>query len=40
LIVVSATAEEIAAHEAVLAGIEKESKAVSVWRAAPATTPA
>jgi len=40
LIVLPATAEEIAAHEAVLAGIEKESKAVPVWRAASAATPA
>jgi DNA polymerase-3 subunit epsilon len=40
LIVLPATAEEVAAHEAVLAGIEKESKAVPVWRAAPAATPA
>jgi DNA polymerase-3 subunit epsilon len=40
LIVLPATAEEVAAHEAVLAGIEKESKAVPVWRAAPAATTA
>src|SRR5512147_926370 len=40
LVVLTASAEEVAAHEAVLAGIEKESKAVPVWRAVPAATPA
>jgi DNA polymerase III subunit epsilon len=40
LIVVAATAEEVAAHDAVLAGSEKEAKAPSVWRAASAATPA
>jgi DNA polymerase-3 subunit epsilon len=34
LIVVAATPEEVAAHEAVLDSIEKERKAPSVWRAA------
>ncbi len=34
LVVVAATADEIAAHEAVLAGIEKDAKAPPVWRAA------
>ncbi len=37
LIVLAATPEEIAAHEAVLDAIEKESKRPAVWRAAPAT---
>ena len=32
--------EEIAAHEAVLDGIEKEAKAIPVWRTAAAATPA
>jgi len=40
LLVLCATAEEVAAHEAVLAGIEKESKAAPVWRDAPVATPA
>jgi DNA polymerase III subunit epsilon len=40
LIVVAATADEIAAHDAVLAGIEKDAKAPSVWRTAAATTSA
>jgi DNA polymerase-3 subunit epsilon len=33
LIVVAATADEIAAHEALLAGIEKDAKAPPVWHA-------
>jgi DNA polymerase-3 subunit epsilon len=40
LIVVAAAAEEVAAHEAVLAGIEKDTKAPSVWRTASAFKPA
>ena len=36
LIVLAAAPEEIAAHEAVLDGIEKEAKAVPVWRTAAA----
>jgi len=40
LIVLAAAPEEIAAHEALLDGIEKESKAVTVWRSATAATPA
>ena len=40
LIVVAASAEEIAAHEAVLAGIEKDAKTPPVWRTAAAPTPA
>jgi DNA polymerase III subunit epsilon len=41
--VLAATAEEIAAHEAVLDGIEKEARTTAVWRlaaATAATTPA
>jgi DNA polymerase III subunit epsilon len=37
LIAVSATADELEAHEALLDGIEKETKAAAVWRAAAAT---
>ena len=37
LIVLAATADEIAAHEAVLDAIEKETKKPAVWRAAPVT---
>ena len=40
LIVLAAAPEEIAAHEAVLDDIEKEAKAVPVWRTAAAATPA
>ncbi len=40
LIVVAATAEEVAAHEVVLAGIEKDAKAPPVWRLSAAVTPA
>ena len=40
LIVVAASAEEVAAHEAVLAGIEKDAKTPPVWRTAAAPTPA
>ncbi|MDH4115749.1 MAG: exonuclease domain-containing protein, partial [Burkholderiaceae bacterium] len=40
LIAVSATADELAAHEALLDGIEKETKAAAVWRAAAATATA
>jgi DNA polymerase-3 subunit epsilon len=40
LIVLTAAPEEVAAHEAVLDGIEKEAKAVTVWRAAAAAMPA
>ncbi len=40
LIVVAAAAEEVAAHEAVLAGIEKDTKAPSVWRTAAVFRPA
>jgi DNA polymerase-3 subunit epsilon len=39
LIVVAASAEEIAAHVAVLASIEKDAKAPPVWRGAAAATP-
>jgi DNA polymerase-3 subunit epsilon len=40
LIAVSATADELEAHEALLDGIEKETKAAAVWRAAAATATA
>ena len=40
LIVLAAAPEEIAAHEAVLDGIEKEAKTVPVWRTAAVPTPA
>jgi DNA polymerase-3 subunit epsilon len=35
--VLAATAEEIAAHEAVLDGIEKEARTTAVWRVSTAT---
>jgi DNA polymerase-3 subunit epsilon len=40
LIAVSATADELEAHEALLDRIEKETKAAAVWRAAAATATA
>ena len=39
LVAVTATAEELTAHEALLDAIEKERKAPPVWRAAAATPP-
>ena len=40
LLAVSANADELAAHEALLDAIEKETKAAPVWRAAAATATA